>query len=57
MTFLGAFLYFVINLVTGFAVLAMAGSNGNAAVAAGAAALALGALAAVAPCWRHRIPL
>lgn len=44
MAFLGAFLYFVINLVTGFAVLAVAGSNGNAAVATGAFLLALGAL-------------
>ncbi|SBS78649.1 conserved membrane hypothetical protein [uncultured Mycobacterium sp.] len=44
MAFLGAFLYFVFNLVMGFAVLAIAGSNGNAAVATGAAVLALAAL-------------
>lgn len=44
MAFVGAFLYFVINFVVGFAVLSMAGSSGNTAVATGAAALALGAL-------------
>lgn len=44
MAFLGAFLYFVFNLVMGFAVLAIAGSNGNAAVVTGAAVLALAAL-------------
>lgn len=44
MAFFGAFLYFAINFVVGFAVLTMADSNGRAAVATGAAALALGAL-------------
>ena len=44
MAFLGAFLYFVFNLVMGFAILAVAGSSGNGAVAAGAAVLALTAL-------------
>jgi hypothetical protein len=44
MAFLGAFLYFAFNLAMGFAILAIAGSNGNAAVATGAAVLALVAL-------------
>ena len=44
MTFLGVFLYFAFNLVMGFAVLAIAGSNGNTAVAAGAVVLALAGL-------------
>jgi hypothetical protein len=44
MAFLGAFLYCAFNLVMGVAVLAIAGSNGNAAVATGAAVLALAAL-------------
>lgn len=44
MAFLGAFLYVVFNLIMGFAVLAIAGSNGNAAVATGAVVLAVVAL-------------
>ncbi|WP_319435461.1 hypothetical protein [Mycobacterium sp. RTGN5] len=44
MAFLGAFLYFAFNLVMGFAVLTMSGSNGTTPVAVGAAVLALTAL-------------
>lgn len=41
MAFLGAFLYFVINVVVGFALVAMSGSIGRGGLAAGAVGLAL----------------
>ncbi|AKK30275.1 hypothetical protein AB431_06005 [Mycobacterium sp. EPa45] len=41
MAFLGAFLYLPLNFVIGFAVLAMSGGSGHAALVAGAVVLAL----------------
>jgi hypothetical protein len=41
MTFLGAFLYFAVNFVMGFAVLALADSHGHTSLIAGTVVLAL----------------